>query len=272
MVKNEKMQDLDGVVPLPHREKVYDFYQTNAVQYFIATVIIVNFIAIILEKEFDPYPVEFQRYYTTVWDPIDTVCNWIFLLELLINLYGNFWKPFIKNPWNYLDTIVVVIGVISLARVKLQPPASNIKILRAFRILRLFKRVKSLNKILVALLKSIPGVCNAFIVMLIFMMIFAIVAVDLFRDFGCVAAAFAHSRKGMRGTYKAGPAPLPRPDASSTPPRTSVVRALRTACACARLLTRPSSSLTPSTTAPMARTRPCSAMGSRMRAGVNSRS
>jgi len=51
-------------------------------------------------------------------------------------------------------------------------------------VLRLFKRVKSLKKILDALVKSIPGVLNAFAVLLIFMCIFAIVAVDAFRDFG----------------------------------------------------------------------------------------
>ena len=61
---------------------------------------------------------------------------------------------------------------------------SQIKILRAFRIVRLFKRVKSLNQILIALLHSIPGVINAMIVLAIFMFIYAIIAVDLFRDFG----------------------------------------------------------------------------------------
>jgi len=56
--------------------------------------------------------------------------------------------------------------------------------LRAFRIVRLFKRVKSLNQILVSLLHSIPGVINAMIVLAIFMFIYAIIAVDLFREFG----------------------------------------------------------------------------------------
>jgi len=60
----------------------------------------------------------------------------------------------------------------------------QIKILRAVRILRLFKRVESLNKILVALLRSIPGVMNALLVLTIFMFIYSIIAVDLYRDFG----------------------------------------------------------------------------------------
>jgi hypothetical protein len=66
----------------------------------------------------------------------------------------------------------------------LQPPLDQLKLLRAFRVFRLFKRVQSLNKIIVALIRSIPGVANAFLVMLIFFCIYAILAVELFRDFG----------------------------------------------------------------------------------------
>ena len=49
------------------------------------------------------------------------------------------------------------------------------------RVLRLFKRVESLNKILTALLNCIPGVVNAFIVMLIATTVVQIV-VDNFID------------------------------------------------------------------------------------------
>merc|ERR550514_2472231 len=65
-------------------------------------------------------------------------------------------------------------------------PASlaNLKMLRAFRVFRLFKRVKSLNKIVVALAKAIPGMANAFVLMIIVFCFYAILAVELFADFG----------------------------------------------------------------------------------------
>jgi len=66
----------------------------------------------------------------------------------------------------------------------LGPPLDKLKLLRAFRVFRLFKRIESLNKIIVALLRSVPGVANAFLVMFIFFCIYAILAVELFRDFG----------------------------------------------------------------------------------------
>ena len=51
-------------------------------------------------------------------------------------------------------------------------PFAMLKIFRAFRVFRLFKRIKSLNKIIMALLNAIPSVMNAFVIMLIFIMIY----------------------------------------------------------------------------------------------------
>ena len=171
-----------GVWWLPCRHAVAKFYTSRSVQIGVACVILVNFFAIIIEKEVDPYPPAYQRH-RAVWLAIDDVCNVIFFIELMVNIYGNFYWPFVTNGWNLLDTLVVIVGTTSLARMELGPLA-QVKVLRAFRVLRLFKRVKSLNKILLGLIKSIPGVMNAFMVMLIFMTIYSIVAVDLFRDFG----------------------------------------------------------------------------------------
>ena len=153
----------NGSFGLPHQAKAVEIYQNKWLQLIIAGVIIGNFFAIVIEKEIDPYPPEHQ-FYPATWITIDDICNWIFVFELLLNLYGSFWRPFLRSAWNYLDTIVVVVGVTSLLRIDLGA-LGKIKILRAFRVLRLFKRVESLNKILVALLRSIPGVLNAFLVM-----------------------------------------------------------------------------------------------------------
>lgn len=182
--RTSKDRKASGTNLLPRQELALWLYHTDAVQFFVAGVILFNFFAIVVEKEIDPYSADSGlQQYSHVWTTIDDICNVIFLIELILNLYGSWWRPFLRSGWNYLDTIVVVVGITSLARVPLGPLA-QIKIIRAFRILRLFKRVDSLNQILIALVRSIPGVFNAFLVMLIVMMIFAIVAVDLFRDFG----------------------------------------------------------------------------------------
>jgi len=112
-------------------------------------------------------------------------------------------RKFWASGWNVFDTIIVVVGVLTMANV-LGPPLHKLKLLRAFRVFRLFKRIQSLNSIIVALLKSIPGVINAFVVMLVFYCIYAILAVELFRDFGEGGVYYTYdSRTGSNATVEA---------------------------------------------------------------------
>ena len=164
----------------PLQVQVFKLYNTPHVTWFIASIILANFFAIIVEKEFDPYTV--QRF-PHVWVAIDDVSNSIFVVELVMNYYGSGYIRFWKSGWNMFDSGVVLVGMLTLFRIPLGS-FSQLKMLRTFRVFRLFKRIKSLNKIIVALLNAIPGVLNAFVIMLIFMAIYAILAVDYFRTFG----------------------------------------------------------------------------------------
>jgi voltage-gated sodium channel len=97
---------------------------------------------------------------------LNSMFNVIFLVELLFNLYGSWFLNFWRSSWNVFDFIIVVSGILTMANA-VSGPLSELKILRTFRIFRLFKRIKALNKIVTALLKAIPGVFNAFLIMLI---------------------------------------------------------------------------------------------------------
>ena len=146
---------------LPHQFAVYAFYRKDFIQVPIAFVIAANFLVTILEKEIDPFRIQ---KYPNVWLVLDYVFNSIFILELMLNLYGSWFFEFWKSGWNVFDFIVVLSGVLTMAQVA---ALKQLKMLRAFRIFRLFKRIRSLNKIVTALLKAIPGVANAFVIMLI---------------------------------------------------------------------------------------------------------
>ena len=78
-------------------------------------------------------------------------------------------------------------------------PGNLLRLLRAFRVFRLFKRIKSLNKIIVSLGKAIPGVANAFLIMVIFMCIFAILGVEFFSQFGPDGTMTTYQDHGQRG-------------------------------------------------------------------------
>ena len=187
----------DTPVILPMQAQVFKFYNWQPIQLFVAGLIVANFFVNILEKEIDPYPPGLQLY-PEVWSGLADFFNAIFLVELLLNFYGSFFVPFWKSGWNVFDFIVVAVGTISLARVDMGP-GNLLRLLRAFRVFRLFKRIKSLNKIIVSLGKAIPGVANAFLIMVIFMCIFAILGVEFFSQFGPDGTMTTYQDHGQRG-------------------------------------------------------------------------
>jgi len=164
---------------LPYQHVVHGFYGNQKTQIFVAILIGANFLTNIVEKEVDP----FRRKDPDVWQTLEDTYNVIFLIELLVNFYGSFFLEFWKSGWNIFDLIVVTVGCLSLLDVQLGP-LEMLRMLRAFRVFRLFKRIQSLNKIMTSLGRAVPGVINAFGLMLIFMCIYAILAVDLFANFG----------------------------------------------------------------------------------------
>ena len=115
-----------------------------------------NFLCNVTEKEVDPQGVLSPN----LWRTFEHTFNAIFLVELLVNMYGRWLRPFWCDAWNIFDLIVVSVGVISFG-MKLEGPLKLLRCLRAFRVFRLFKRVKSLNRIIVMIVSAVPGVANA---------------------------------------------------------------------------------------------------------------
>jgi len=166
---------------LPHQEKMKMFYEDPRTQKGVALLIVCNFCVNVLEKEIDP-PMGEQHAYT--WGIFEDLFNIIFLIELVVNYWGHAYFQFFSSSWNVFDCIVCTMGAFSLARVDLPPPWTLLRCFRAFRVFRLFKRIPSLNKIMVSLARAVPGVINAFVIIVIVMMIYAIIAVEFFAEFG----------------------------------------------------------------------------------------
>lgn len=163
-----------------YQPQALEFYSNIKIQMAVAGLISGNFVCNIIEKWIDPKGTE----YTTMWKVFETFWNVCFTLELGLNMYASWLCAFWKSSWNVFDFIVVTIGLLTTLEVPLPGPFSMLRMMRAFRVFRLFKRVKSLNKIMVSLAKALPGVGNAFVILLLVMSIYAIIAVDLFREYG----------------------------------------------------------------------------------------
>ena len=98
--------------------EVCAMYNTPAVTWSVASVIIGNFLAIIVEKEIDPYD---EQRFPGVWTWIDDISNSIFVLELIMNFYGSGTRRFWTSGWNIFDFIVVLVGFLTLIRVSRRP-------------------------------------------------------------------------------------------------------------------------------------------------------
>jgi hypothetical protein len=98
-------------------------------------------------------------------ETLDEVFTIIFLVELLINAFGHWFKPFISDGWNIFDFIVVAMSLVALGPVKV--PVNVIRSLRAFRVIRLFGRLKGLKNIVTALASSVIPVLQALLILLI---------------------------------------------------------------------------------------------------------
>ena len=167
---------------LPYQQGVKEFYTSTNIQVLVAIIITANFVVTIVEKEVDPYPKDNQQY-AGLWRMLSIMFNILFLVELIVNFYGHYFLEFWKNSWNVFDFIVVVIGILDMSNTEIGP-FEDLKILRAFRVFRLFKRVESLNKIIVSLVRAIPSVFSAFVILFIFMSIYAILATEFFSHLG----------------------------------------------------------------------------------------
>jgi len=99
-------------------------------------------------------------------------------------LYAHWWYKFWKSGWNIFDVVVVSIGIINTIQLPLPPSFSVLRMMRAFKVLKLFNRVPSLNKIIVTIFRAIPGVANAFLILAIVMSIYAILAVEFYFEIG----------------------------------------------------------------------------------------
>jgi hypothetical protein len=165
---------------LPHQKDFDVFYNSQTIQVAVACIIGANFLTNIVEKEIDPGGDKYKE----VFDGFELFYNVVFTIELGVNMYAHWFRVFWSSAWNIFDVVVVSIGIITMLQIKLPPGLGMLRMMRAFRVFRLFKRVHSLNKIIKAIVRAIPGMLNSFLILAIFISIFAILAVELYHDIG----------------------------------------------------------------------------------------
>jgi voltage-gated sodium channel len=86
-------------------------------------------------------------------EALDEFFTIIFAVELSINAFAYWLRPFFADGWNIFDLVVVSMSLVALGPVQI--PINVIRSLRAFRVIRLFGRFQGLKSIIDALASSV---------------------------------------------------------------------------------------------------------------------
>jgi hypothetical protein len=187
LIAKAKLAALDHSWPAKFRRsriRVKEIFRSSAVQVAVSMFIFANFLANAFESQYKASLVRDDGTPTPVGHALinlDLFFTWVFTLELLMNIYAHWREEFVSDNWNIFDLFVVSTGHIAM----LMPsgeriPVTILRLLRAFRVLRIFGRMKSIRLIINALSASIIPVLNAFFVMGIVLVLYAIIGTTVF--------------------------------------------------------------------------------------------
>ena len=127
-----------------------------------------------------------DKSFSDALEAVDIVFTIIFLAEMLMKLvaYGLFMEDpdsYLRDPWNCMDGSIVVIGLVGkiLSGANMEWVRA-LRTMRVLRPLRVISRVPELKVVVNALLNSVPGMGNVFLVSMLFWVIFGILGMQLF--------------------------------------------------------------------------------------------
>ena len=118
-------------------------------------------------------------------DKLNIGLNGIFLFEMIMKLLGLGWKGYAHEIMNIFDAFIVMTGWIEITISSLGSHIPGLLILRAFRMLRVFKlarKWKTLRVMLLKLIKSMKSISYLGLLMLIIMFIYTLLGKQLFKD------------------------------------------------------------------------------------------
>ena len=106
----------------------------------------------------------------------------IFTIEIILRfIAADNIKSFFKDGWNVFDLSLIILSYIPENLIQDTSFIMSIRILRVFRVLRLLRTAKELKIIVTVLLRSFSAMCYNVILFVIFIYLYAIIGVGLFK-------------------------------------------------------------------------------------------
>lgn len=110
---------------------------------------------------------------------IERLLLWIFSIEIAIRITAeDRWYRFFRDGWNNFDFIIVASSIILIGYHYI----SILRILRLLRVLRAISVIPSLQKLIYALLRTIPSLGNIMLLMGLIFYIFAVLGTIIFSE------------------------------------------------------------------------------------------
>jgi voltage-gated sodium channel len=167
------------------QNKIYNLVEHDYFKNFIIALIIINGTTMGMETS-DTIMASTLGVFINIFDKVVIT---IFTIEIVLRIYAHR-GAFFKDPWSIFDFTIVAISLV--------PASAGLEIFRILRVLRLFRLVTvvpSMRKIVLALVKVIPGMASIAALLTLFFYIFAIMATQLYKNtfpewFGDLGASF----------------------------------------------------------------------------------
>ena len=118
-----------------------DVCECVTAQMFVAVLLLVNFLVNVAETEISDMDTEMRKQF----DIVDNCFTIFYVLELLLNLFVNWFWPFVRNGWCWFDMLAVTSSVVGALISTFSKDDNNglsiIRSIRIFKIIRIFARL-----------------------------------------------------------------------------------------------------------------------------------
>lgn len=148
-------------------------------QFFVAFLIFANFFVSVWFYQVRP---EKGSNEDELYRFMEKIFACFFGIEILLTVYGLGLTRYFTNIWNIFDLIIVIISIMAIPY-QAQSGISVLRLFRAFRTVRFFKRVPILKRVIDGILASMLGIFNGLIICFFFMSVWSIIGVYLFPEY-----------------------------------------------------------------------------------------
>jgi hypothetical protein len=107
-----------------------DVCECVTAQMFVAVLLLVNFLVNVAETEISDMDTEMRKQF----DIVDNCFTIFYVLELLLNLFVNWFWPFVTNGWSIFDSFAVATSVAgALITLASKDAKNNLSVIRSIR-------------------------------------------------------------------------------------------------------------------------------------------